>query len=250
MSGNIITIDGPSGAGKSTIARIVALRLGMSYLDTGAMYRALTLHCMRKGVHLDHPKEVAGCVDDANLRVELTLEGPMRVFLGDEEVTDKIRTQNVTRNIHYVADVMEVRNYLVEMQRKIGETGNLVTEGRDQGTLVFPKASLKVYMFATPEVRAKRRHTEMLEKGQDVSYEEVLEDVSKRDYLDMGRELGGLKKALDAVELDTSALAPDQVAEEIVKLAKSRLKMQTRKIDKSVLEAAKRAEEQRKEGQG
>ena len=243
MAGNIITIDGPSGAGKSTIARLCALRLGLSYLDTGAMYRALTLHCMRKAVNLENPKAIAGVLADANLKVELTLDGPMRVFLGSEDVTGKIRTQEVTRNIHYVADVMQVRNYLVDMQRKIGETGNLVTEGRDQGTLVFPNASLKVYMFATPEVRARRRHAELKARGVDVSYEEVLEDVSKRDYLDMGRELGGLKKALDAVELDTSSLTPEQVAESIVKLAKARLKMQTRKIDKSLLERQRQAEQ-------
>jgi cytidylate kinase len=249
MSGNIITIDGPSGAGKSTIARLCAMRLGLRYLDTGAMYRAVTLHCMLKGIHLDNPKEIARALKDVNLHVELTFDGPMRVFIGDKDVTDKIRTQEVTRNIHYVADVMEVRNYLVEMQRKIGENGNLVTEGRDQGTLVFPAASLKVYMFATPAVRARRRHAELKERGSDTTYEEVLEDVSKRDYLDMGREHGGLKKAGDAVELDTSDLTPDQVAESIVKLAKSRLKMQTRKIDKNALEAARReADERKKQG--
>ncbi|MCA8912320.1 MAG: (d)CMP kinase [Planctomycetes bacterium] len=250
MSGNIITIDGPSGAGKSTIARLVALRLGLRYLDTGAMYRALTLHCMRAAVHLDNPKEIADCIKDVKLSVKLKHEGPMLVFLEEEDVTDKIRTQEVTRNIHYVADVMEVRNFLVDMQRKIGEAGNLVTEGRDQGTLVFPNASLKIYMFATPEVRARRRHTELMQRGAETSYEEVLEDVSKRDYLDMGRELGGLKKALDAVELDTSELSPEQVAESIVKLAKSRLKMQTRKIDKNALEAARRQAEAQKDDSG
>lgn len=246
---NIITIDGPSGAGKSTITRLTALRLGLSYLDTGAMYRAVTLHCMRKGVRLDDPKAVAGTLADLDLRVELTLEEPMRVFLGAEEVTEKIRTPEVTRNIHYVADVMQVRNLLVEQQRKIGEQGDLVTEGRDQGTLVFPRASLKIYMFATPEVRARRRHAELKQRGIDSSYEEVLEDVSKRDYLDMGRELGGLRKALDAVEIDTSSMSPDEVAEAIVKLAKARLKMQTRKIDKSALEKAREEIERRKQGQ-
>ena len=243
MSANIITIDGPSGAGKSTIARLCALRLGLRYLDTGAMYRGITLHCMLKAIRLDDPKAIAGALKGLDLAVDLSLEGPMRVLIGGKEVTDKIRTQEVTRNIHYVADVMEVRNYLVDMQRKIGETGNLVTEGRDQGTLVFPKASLKIYMFATPAVRARRRHAELVQRGADTTYEEVLEDVSKRDYLDMGREHGGLKKALDAVELDTSELSPEQVAESIVKLAKSRLKMQTRKIDKTALEAARRAAE-------
>lgn len=233
MAGNVITIDGPSGAGKSTIARLVARRLALRYLDTGAMYRALTLHCMRRGVHLERSQEVASCLDDVEFRVELTLEGPMRVFLGESEVTEEIRSQAVTRNIHYVADVLEVREFLVEMQRRIGEAGEIVTEGRDQGTLVFPDASLKIYMFASPEVRARRRYNELLDRGQDATYEEVLEEVARRDHLDMGREFGGLKKALDAVELDTSELGPEDVTEEIVKLAKSRLKMQTRKIDKS-----------------
>jgi CMP/dCMP kinase len=235
MAANIITIDGPSGAGKSTIARLAAARLGLRYLDTGAMYRAVTLHCMRKGARLEDPKSIAQAIKDVDLHMELRLQGPMGVKLGGEDVSDAIRTQEVTRNIHYVADVTEVRDLLVAMQRHLGETGNLVTEGRDQGTLVFPNASLKVYMFATPEVRARRRFNELKDRGVDVSYEEVLEDVSKRDYLDMSREHGGLKKALDAVELDTSDMEPDQVAEAIVKLAKSRLKMHTRKIDKSEL---------------
>lgn len=239
MSVNVITIDGPSGAGKSTIARLAALRLGLRYLDTGAMYRALTLHCMRAGIDLENRDQIAKAAANANLRCELSLLGPMGVFLGDEEVTDKIRSQEVTRNIHYVADVREVRDYLVKMQRQIGESGDLVSEGRDQGTVAFPKASLKVYMFATPEIRARRRHHELRERGIQLSFEEVLQDVARRDYLDMGREIGALRKALDAVELDTSTLSAEDVAEAIVKLAKNRLKMRTRKIDKSLLEKMK-----------
>ncbi|GIK51336.1 MAG: Cytidylate kinase [Planctomycetes bacterium] len=232
MSNNIITIDGPSGAGKSTITRLAAQRLGLRYLDTGAMYRALTLHCMRKGIKLDNSKAVAEAARGAALRCELTLDGPMRVFLGAEDVTDKIRTQEVTRNIHYVADVFEVRDLMVKMQREIGRDGNLVTEGRDQGTVVFPDAALKVFMFATPEVRARRRHAELKAKGVEVSYEEVLEDISRRDYLDQGREVGALRKARDAVELDTSSLTPEEVSEAIVKLAKNRLMMRTRKVER------------------
>ena len=235
MPSNIITIDGPSGAGKSTIARLAALRLGLRYLDTGAMYRAMTLHCMRAGINLDDPEQIASCVGDAKLRCELALEGPMGVFLGQEEVTDKIRTQEITANIHHVADVREVRDYLVKQQREIAQSGDLVSEGRDQGTVAFPNASLKVYMFAEPEIRARRRHRELREQGIDTSYEEVLQDVARRDYLDMGREIGALRKALDAVELDTSTMSAEDVAEAIVKLAKNRLKMRTRRIDKSLL---------------
>jgi cytidylate kinase len=220
MTKLVITIDGPSGAGKSTIARLVAAQLGLRYLDTGAMYRAVTLHCMRSGVRLEDPKAIAGALKSLRLSVELTLVGPMKVFLGEEDVTDKIRTLEVTRNIHYVADVVEVRNYLVQMQREFGAEGGLVTEGRDQGSLVFPDADLKVFMYASAQVRAKRRHEELTQSGVDVSYQEILEDVCRRDHLDQSRELGALIKAPDAVEMDTSAATPDQVAEEIIKLAK------------------------------
>ncbi|MCF6227296.1 MAG: (d)CMP kinase [Planctomycetes bacterium] len=236
MPGITITIDGPSGAGKSTITRLVAQRLGLRYLDTGAMYRALTLHCMRTGADLDNPEDIIVGLESVKLRIGLTLDGPMKVFLGDEEVTNDIRTPEVTRSISHIADIREVREFLVEMQRNIGKEGDLITEGRDQGTLVFPKATLKVYMFASPDVRAKRRHSELKAQGSEMAYETVLEDISKRDYLDMGREIGALRKAIDAVELDTSELAPEEVAEAIVKLAKTRLKVKTRQIDKSRLD--------------
>jgi len=232
MSGQIIAIDGPSGAGKSTITRLVAERLGLRFLDTGAMYRAITLHCMRSGVKLDDVKAVAGAAANAVLRCEPSLKGPMRVFLGAEEVTEKIRTVEVTRNIHYVADVREVRELMVKMQREIGEQGALATEGRDQGTVVFPNASLKVYMFASAEVRAKRRQAELNARGQQVLLDEVLREINQRDMLDKSREIGGLRKAADAVELDTSEMSPEQAAETIVKLAKSRLAMRTRRIEK------------------
>jgi cytidylate kinase len=175
---------------------------------------------MRSGVRLEDPKAIAGALKSLRLSVELTLVGPMKVCLGEEDVTDKIRTLEVTRNIHYVADVVEVRNYLVQMQREFGAEGGLVTEGRDQGSLVFPDADLKVFMYASAQVRARRRHEELTQSGVDVSYQEILEDVSRRDHLDQSRELGALIKAPDAVEMDTSAATPDQVVEEIIKLAK------------------------------
>ncbi|CAG0926684.1 CMP/dCMP kinase [Planctomycetaceae bacterium] len=232
MPGQIIAIDGPSGAGKSTVTRLVAERLGLRFLDTGAMYRAITLHCMRAGIKLDDVKAVAAAAAKAQLRCEPSLKGPMRVFLGAEEVTEKIRTVEVTRNIHYVADVREVRDLMVKMQRQIGEQGGLATEGRDQGTVVFPDASLKVYMYASAEVRSKRRVDELNARGQQVTLDEVLREINQRDMLDKSREIGGLKKAADAVELDTSDMTPEQAAETIIKLAKSRLAMRTRRIDK------------------
>lgn len=232
MSQPIIAIDGPSGAGKSTVTRLVAERLGLSFLDTGAMYRAMTLFCMRSGVRLDDPKAVATAAAKAQLRCAPSKRGPMQVFLGDEDVTEKIRTIEVTRNIHHVADVREVREILVNMQRKLGESGGLATEGRDQGTVVFPNADLKVYLYASAEVRARRRMEELVRRGQQVTFDEVLREINQRDRLDQSREIGGLKKAADAVELDTSEMTPEQAAEAIVKLAKSRLAMRTRRIAK------------------
>lgn len=233
MADQVIAIDGPSGAGKSTVTRLVAERLGLKFLDTGAMYRAMTLHCMRAGIKLDDVKSVAKAAAAAALRCEPALRGPTRVFLGAEEVTEKIRTVEVTRNIHYVADVREVRDLMVKMQRKIGELGGLATEGRDQGTVVFPGADLKVYMYASAEVRARRRLDDLAGRGQQVTFDEVLRDINQRDMLDKSREIGGLKKAPDAVELDTSEMTPEQAAEAIVKLAKSRLAMRTRRIEKA-----------------
>lgn len=237
MAGITITIDGPSGAGKSTITRLVAERLGLRYLDTGAMYRALTLYCMRLGADLDQPDSIISVLESVKLRVGLVLDAEMQVFLDDKDVSCDIRSPEVTRNISHVADVREVREFLVEMQRNIGKQGDIITEGRDQGTLVFPKATLKIYMFASSDVRARRRHEEFGGKGNDISYEKVLEDISRRDRLDMGREIGALRKAPDAIELDTSELSVEEVVEAIVKLAKSRVKVKTRKIERSRLDS-------------
>jgi cytidylate kinase len=224
MPSNLITIDGPSGAGKSTVAELVARKLGLRYLDTGAMYRAVTLHVMRKGARLEDPQAIVAALQGMELDLRMEGNAPMRVMLATRDVSDAIRTPEVTRNIHYVADIVQVRNRMVAMQREIGREGNLVTEGRDQGSVVFPDAGLKIYMFASPEVRARRRFNELQQRGQQSSYDEVLEDVSRRDYLDMGREVGALRKPADAVELDTSEMSAEQASEAIVALARQRLK--------------------------
>ncbi len=218
----VITIDGPSGAGKSTIARLCARRLGLRFLDTGAMYRAVTLHVMRSGARMDSPDAIVASLHNLDLRVEPAVDEPMRVMLGDTDVTGAIRTIEVTRNIHYVADLVQVRNRMVAMQREIGRAGGLVTEGRDQGSVVFPDAELKIFMYASPEVRARRRHQELVTAGSDATYAEVLEDVSKRDHLDQSREIGALRKPNDAVELDTTEMTPGQVVAEIVRLAEEK----------------------------
>jgi len=218
----IITIDGPSGGGKSTVARIVAQKLGLRYLDTGAMYRAVTLHCMRAAIRLEDSRLVAETGPSADLRFEVNPSSPIQVFLSGDDVSDAIRTQEVTRNIHFVADVKEVRDFLGRLQHVFAGDDGVVTEGRDQGSVVFPDADLKIYLYASPEVRAERRTRELKERGFEVDYDQVLEEISRRDYLDMAREIGALRKAPDAIELDTSALSPGQAADEVVRLATER----------------------------
>lgn len=235
MSRNIIAIDGPGGSGKSTITRLVAARLGLRYLDTGAMYRAVTLHCMETGVKLDDPGAVAAALPGMQLDVKLVPDGPVKVSVGGRDVTALIRSPEVTRNIRFVADVPEVRRRMVEMQRQIGQGGDLVTEGRDQGTVVFPDADLKIYLVASTEVRAERRHTELRQKGVKTTLDEVKADVIQRDHADMTRTVGALRRAADAIEVDTSQMTPDQVAEKIVSLARDKLALATRKIDRARL---------------
>jgi len=235
MAQNIITIDGPGGSGKSTITRLVAARLGLGYLDTGAMYRAATLHCMEAGVKLDDPAAIAVALASLTLDVELVPDGPVKVRIGGRDVTALIRTPEVTRNIRFVADHPAVRARMIEIQRRIARAGNLVTEGRDQGTDVFPHAGLKVYLVASPMVRARRRQAELEARGVKTTFEEVMHDVQERDKADMNRPVGALRKASDAVEIDTSDMSPAEVAEKIVTLARGRLALATRRIDKSRL---------------
>lgn len=223
----IITIDGPAGAGKSTVARGVAKALGFSYLDTGAIYRVATLAAMRAGIDLanmQNPKRVFDAVDQCKLKfVYPDEDSPVHVFLDGDDVTAEIRTEAVTQNIRYVADLREVRAISSDLQRSIAAKGKFVCEGRDQGTVVFPDAFLKIYLWASPEVRAGRRTQELRERGDTVDTREMLTKIRDRDRLDMSREVGGLKKAHDAVELDTSNMTAQQAIDAIVKLARERL---------------------------
>lgn len=224
----IVTIDGPAGAGKSTIARSAARALGFAFLDTGAIYRAATLAAMNAGLdlkaeHLDTGK-VFKAVDDC--RVDLVLEGTDKlvVVLDGRNVTEEIRSQNVTRCISHVADIQEVRALITERTREIAASGGFVCEGRDQGTVVFPDAFLKIYLWAEPAERARRRAEDLKKAGETVGTLEDLErEIRRRDMLDMSREVGGLKKAADAEEIDSTHLSVEQVTEKIASLARQRM---------------------------
>ena len=225
----IIAIDGPAGAGKSTIARGVASQLGFQYLDTGAIYRTYTLAAMRGGIDLEAPDlsetEVFSNVLNADIEM-IWDEDPNRpavVTLDGEDVSEEIRTNNVTSKIRYVADMSQVRELSTALQREAAKDGRFVCEGRDQGTVVFPNAFLKIYLWATPQERASRRFKEVEGTSEAVDMVTLTQRIMGRDRLDMGREIGALKKAFDAIELDSSDLSIDETIAEVVRLAQEKL---------------------------
>lgn len=203
----VVTLDGPAGSGKSSTAKALADRLGWDLLDTGAMYRAVALGALRAGIDLEDP----GAVASVAARAEVQMRAGS-LWLDGEDVSAEIRTVRVTRVTRYAANNPEVRGLLVGWQRQFAlDHGRVVTEGRDQGTVVFPDAFLKVFITATPEVRARRRHAEFAAKGEAISYEDVLRDQIRRDEEDRARAVGPLKPAPDAVTLDTSEMTPEGV---------------------------------------
>ncbi|HSZ19493.1 MAG TPA: (d)CMP kinase [Candidatus Acidoferrum sp.] len=215
----IIAIDGPVGSGKSTVARRVAELLGYTHLDSGAMYRAVGLKALRDGVPLDSPERLAVLAEAA--RIDLVpRDGKLRVLLDGEDVTDAIRAPEVSHAASVVAVVPGVRHPMVAEQRRAGEQGSVVMEGRDIGSVVFPHADLKIFLDASPEVRASRRQRELEEKGESMEFEKVLAEVHVRDRRDREREMSPLVRATDAVIVDNTAMDAEETARVIVLLAK------------------------------
>src|SRR6202049_4037103 len=201
----IIAIDGPVGSGKSTVARRVAEWLGYTRLDSGAMYRGVAWKALRDGVPLDSPEQLAALAEA--VRIDLVpRDGKLRVILDGEDITDSIRTPEVSDAASVVAVVPGVRHPMVAEQRRAGEQGGVVMEGRDIGSVVFPHADLKIFLDASPEVRASRRQRELEEKGESLEFEKVLEEVLKRDRRDREREMSPLARAADPVILDNTAM--------------------------------------------
>ena len=214
----VVALDGPGGSGKSTVARRVAERLGFVYLDTGAMYRAVGLLATEKGVPLDDEEAVAAVARDAALR----FDGDGRVLAGERDVSAAIRTLEMGAAASVVSVYPRVRALLVEQQRRLGARGDVVMEGRDIGTNVFPDAAVKLFLTARPEVRAARRAAELRASGAAVDEAEVLAAVNERDRRDSTRSVAPLCRADDAVELDTSDLTLDQVVDAVVDIVRSR----------------------------
>lgn len=218
MANLIITIDGPAGSGKSTVARLVADRIAASFLDTGAMYRAVTLAAMQSGADMHEKKQLIEVMDSRRFVFE-PADGKMNVFIDGRDVTEQIRGPIVTANSAHVAGSAEIREKLVAMQRQAAEkVQKIVTEGRDQGTVVFPEAQAKFYLTASKHARAHRRHAELVAKGGKDRFKSVLEDIIKRDQSDMRRKVGPLRAADDAIVIDTTEMSIEQVVDKIVEL--------------------------------
>ena len=222
MPSRVIAIDGPAGTGKSTVSKLLAQRVGAHYLDTGAMYRAATLAVQRAGVSPDAPDAIATVVADARIELRADGSGGSRVFLDGEDVSAPIRTDEVTNAVSAVSAVPAVRSKMVALQRLHAVDDFVVVEGRDIGTVVFPDAQVKIFLTATPEARALRRHRQNLAAGRDSDFEQVLESVNRRDHLDSTRTVSPLRPADDAVIVDTSDLSLEQVLDELAGLVQTR----------------------------
>ena len=206
-----VAIDGPAGAGKSTIAKAAAAELGYIYIDTGALYRSIALQALKVN-SLDSltDDEIISCLDDIKLELKF-IGNSQRVFLNDEDVSEKIRTAEVSMGASRVSAVPKVREFLFELQKKNAEENNVIMDGRDIGTVVLPNADLKIFLTASAEERASRRYLEMKQKPDCPSYQQILDDIIKRDYDDSHRKISPLKKADDAVEIDTTNMSADEV---------------------------------------
>ena len=213
--GKTITIDGPVASGKSTLSRLVAKKLDLIYLDTGAMYRAVALKAKKSGVDFAETETLWELCRNLDLRFEPDGE-KTRLYIGEEDVSLAIRTPEMDMLSSEISAIKEVRKAMTELQRKIGRAGSLVAEGRDMGTVVFPNAEHKFFLTASAEVRAKRRYQERISRGETISLKEVEKDLKQRDHQDETRSTAPLRPAKDAIIIDTTALSPDQVLEKIL----------------------------------
>jgi len=214
----VVAIDGPSGVGKTTVAKMVADRLGLKAVSTGALYRAVALHFLRRGLVPEKPEDVREALKDLNVNQEY-VNGEIRTFLNGEDVTDSLDTVEVSDMASRVAAVKEVREFLLDVQRRLAE-GGAVVEGRDIGTVVLPDADVKIFLDASTGERARRRYEQLRAEGVNVSYEQALEDVKGRDIRDSSRTVAPLRRAEDAIYVDTTHLTVDEVVNRIIKIVK------------------------------
>lgn len=205
-----VAIDGPAGAGKSTIAKLVAKEKGYIYVDTGAMYRGLAVHFLQKGIAPEETEKIVEACEDAQVSIGYE-KGAQQVYLNGENITARLRTEKVGNMASRTSAIPEVREKLLELQRGLAREKDVIMDGRDIGTHILPNADVKIYLTASVETRAKRRYDELREKGVDCDYEEIAKDIRERDERDMNREIAPLKKAEDAVLVDSSDMNIEEV---------------------------------------
>lgn len=218
-----IAIDGPAGAGKSSLSKEVAKELSFIYVDTGALYRTIGLAASRKGLKKEDKAEIISMLNDIDVKLSFNDEGTQIVLLNGEDVSSFIRTPEASMFASAVSAIPEVRAFLLDLQRNMAKSDNVIMDGRDIGTVVLPDAKIKIFLTASPKKRAMRRHKENIEKGIDSTYEEVLKDVNQRDYQDSHREIAPLKPAEDSVLVDTSDYDFEGSKELLLKVIKERM---------------------------
>ena len=212
-----VAIDGPAGAGKSTIAKMVAKEKGFIYVDTGAMYRAMALYFLKKGIRPEESDKISAAVDGADVTIEY-VNGEQQVLLNGENVTSYLRTEEVGNMASVSSANADVRRKLVELQQKLAATSDVVMDGRDIGTCVLPNADVKVYLTASSVVRANRRYKELIEKGQEADWDTIKKDIEERDYRDMNRDISPLRQAEDAILIDSSDMTIEENVQAILNL--------------------------------
>lgn len=215
----IVAVDGPAGSGKGTVTKRIEEELGFLNLDTGATYRCVALQTLRKGFNLENEKEIIEIANNIDIKIDNTGDKDI-ILLNGEDVSKEIRTKEVTAVVSQISSIIPVREKMVEVQRSLAKGKNVIVEGRDIGTVVFPNADVKIYLDASEKIRAKRRYEENVQNGIDTTYEEVLENVKMRDYNDMHKPYGALKKADDAIVVDSTNLSIEEVVEKIIKIIK------------------------------
>ncbi|HPP88336.1 MAG TPA: (d)CMP kinase [bacterium] len=218
----VIAIDGPAGSGKSTIAKKIADILGILYIDSGAMYRAVTLKCLKSDINLDNPQEIIDVCKKTKIDLKQN-NGILEVFVDSENVTENIRLREVTNNVFKIAREPKVREILVAQQQEFAKTSSVIMDGRDIGTVVFPNADLKIYLDASVEERTRRRIKELEAKNEQVDFEKLKEEIIERDRQDKMREVGPLKIADDAIVVDTTGLSINEVINKILEILNSQL---------------------------
>lgn len=220
-----VAIDGPAGAGKSTIAKLAAKRLGLIYVDTGALYRTLGLAARLTGTNIHNGGELEKLLKNSLIELKF-INSEQRVFLNGDDVSEKIRTADMGAAASEISAIPRVRQHLLDMQRGLATTDSVIMDGRDIGTVVLPDADVKIFLTASPECRAKRRQLDLRQKGENVDYNEVLQLIIKRDYQDSHREIAPLKPADDSILVDTSSLDLEQSVEKIISLIKEKTTIQ------------------------